>query len=681
MAVQKPSFPSFTSIVSILSILLYFAGFLRVELELKEQKNRIRHLENIAETNPPSNDGSLEKPIKNVPELKYKSSGHHKYRRQASLPKNMTKAENTADTSLKINKLLSEGRLQLCQSKCSSGPPGPPGPRGEKGARGRKGQKGRTGNKGDRGLMGSPGKSGKQGIVGPMGPQGQVGAKGQKGDIGPAGMPGAKGEPGESISAPAVAVSPARLTVNESGSASFQCSVSGNPTPTIAWSKLGNRSEINQSAISRGTLNLKNVKDSDSGMYQCSAANVLGKTQAKVQLVVNVRPAVFLHPGPLYVIEGSNFTFPTCHVTGHPKPVVTWSRSFGPLPQGRVQSNNSVVKLSDVRKSDSDNYLCTATNLLGSVVKRTVLVVVSLPRFTIKPPAKVVARPGGTLTLNCSAAGDPQPVISWKKQGGQLPDGRSQQINGALVIRSVAMNDTGLYICVATSAGVFDVETVTYIKVKDPPRDCSDLLKSGHTQSGVYSVNPDGKGYFAVYCDMRTDGGGWTVFQRRQDGSVDFYRGWNDYKSGFGQLTAEFWLGNDKIHRLTVSRPSSLRVELEDWTGVRVFARYGRFNIGDEQTQYRLEVDSYSGTAGDSLTGGHNHNNMAFSTKDRDNDRYSRNCAVENTGAWWYNICQNSNLNGQYLGEKYGGNGLRWYGYKKNSLSFKFTEMKLRPSS
>ena len=105
-----------------------------------------------------------------------------------------------------------------------------------------------------------------------------------------------------------------------------------------------------------------------------------------VYLSFTVRPAVSLLPGPLYVIEGSNFTFPTCHVTGHPKPVVTWKRSFGQLPQGRVQSNNSVIKLFDVQKSDSDNYLCTATNLLGSAVKRTVLVVVSLPRFTVKPP-------------------------------------------------------------------------------------------------------------------------------------------------------------------------------------------------------------------------------------------------------------------------------------------------------
>ena len=195
----------------------------------------------------------------------------------------------------------------------------------------------------------------------------------------------------------------------------------------------------------------------------------------------------------------------------------------------------------------------------------------------------------------------------------------------------------------------------------------------------MYSVNPDGKGFFNVYCDMSTDGGGWTVFQRRQDGTVDFYRGWNDYKSGFGRLTAEFWLGNDKIHRLTAARPSSLRVELEDWNGVRVYAKYGKFNIGDEQAKYRLEVGSYSGTAGDSLA---YHNNMAFSTKDRDDDRSGGNCAVSYTGAWWYNTCHYSNLNGKYLGNVKGnGKGVDWWHFKQHSLSLKFTEMKLRPSS
>ena len=192
-------------------------------------------------------------------------------------------------------------------------------------------------------------------------------------------------------------------------------------------------------------------------------------------------------------------------------------------------------------------------------------------------------------------------------------------------------------------------------------------------------MNPDGRGSFNVYCDMRTDGGGWTVFQRRQDGSVDFYRGWNDYKSGFGQLTAEFWLGNDKIHRLTAARSSSLRVELEDWNGVRVYAKYGKFNIGDEQTKYRLEVGSYSGTAGDSLA---YHNNTEFTTKDRDNDNWEgRDCSLWSGGAWWYNSCYHSNLNGRYVGQKVDVKGVTWFFFKNYFLSLKFSEMKLRPSS
>ena len=209
--------------------------------------------------------------------------------------KNASETDNTAETMLKINKLLSSGRLYLCQSKgvtCSSGPPGPPGPpgsKGHKGARGRRGQKGRTGNKGDRGIMGSPGKSGKQGIMGPAGLRAEPGTKGEKGDIGPAGMPGTKGEPGESISSPAALVSPEMLTVNEGESASFQCSASGNPEPVVGWSKLGNRSEIIQSAVSGGKLELKKVTGNDSGLYQCSATNILGDSRKVVRLTVNCK--------------------------------------------------------------------------------------------------------------------------------------------------------------------------------------------------------------------------------------------------------------------------------------------------------------------------------------------------------------------------------------------------------
>ena len=214
----------------------------------------------------------------------------HRNKRVADTLKNTTGTKNTVDgkTIRKINTLLSAIKPQLCHSNgdtCSPGPPGPPGPRGDKGSRGRRGHRGRIGNKGDQGIMGSPGKSGKQGIMGLVGPKGDVGRKGQKGDMGPAGMPGAKGEPGESISAPVVAVSPKTLTVNEGVSALFHCSVSGNPNPVIVWSKTNRQSS--PSVASGGKLLLKNVRVSDSGTYNCSAVNILGRAQALVQLIVN----------------------------------------------------------------------------------------------------------------------------------------------------------------------------------------------------------------------------------------------------------------------------------------------------------------------------------------------------------------------------------------------------------
>ena len=131
-----------------------------------------------------------------------------------------------------------------------------------------------------------------------------------------------------------------------------------------------------------------------------------------------------------------------------------------------MEYNNSALHIAHVRKDDSDTYFCSAVNLLGSVERKTLLVVISLPSFTIKPLAKVVVETGGTLTLNCSAVGDPQPVISWKRLRAKLPVGRGQQINGALVIRATRKVDTGNYICTATSAGVFRVETVTFVEVK-----------------------------------------------------------------------------------------------------------------------------------------------------------------------------------------------------------------------
>ena len=174
---------------------------------------------------------------------------------------------------------------------------------------------------------------------------------------------------------------------------------------------------------------------------------------------------------------------------------------------------------------------------------------------------------------------------------------------------------------------------------------------------------------------METDGSGWTVFQRRQDGSEDFYRGWDDYVMGFGSLTGEFWLGLEKIHRLTKINAGMLRIDIGDFEGNTASAKYDTFRVLNSSTNYTLSVGGYSGTAGDSFT---RHNGRQFSTKDRENNAH--NCANRYNGAWWYADCHSSNLNGLYHGGSHTSyaDGVNWYTWKGYYYSFRFAEMKLR---
>ena len=122
---------------------------------------------------------------------------------------------------------------------------------------------------------------------------------------------------------------------------------------------------------------------------------------------------------------------------------------------------------------------------------------------------------------------------------------------------------------------------------------CEEHYRSGARISGSYPVDPDSQGAFDVFCDQTTAGGGWTVFQKRLDGSVDFYRNWADYKQGFGNLSGEFWLGLDKIHRLTSQANNTLRVELEDFDGNTTYAEYDTFAVADDTAKFRLSVGGY----------------------------------------------------------------------------------------
>ncbi|XP_040462367.1 tenascin isoform X2 [Falco naumanni] len=210
------------------------------------------------------------------------------------------------------------------------------------------------------------------------------------------------------------------------------------------------------------------------------------------------------------------------------------------------------------------------------------------------------------------------------------------------------------------------------------PKDCSQALLNGETTSGIYTIylNGDKAQPLQVFCDMGEDGGGWIVFLRRQNGKEDFYKNWKTYVAGFGDPQDEFWIGLENLHKITSQGQYELRVDLRD-KGETAYAVYDRFSVGDSKSRYRLRVDGYSGTAGDSMT---YHNGRSFSTFDKDNDSAITNCALSYKGAFWYKNCHRVNLMGRY-GDNSHSQGVNWFHWKGHEYSIQFAEMKLRPSS
>ncbi|KAJ8384659.1 hypothetical protein AAFF_G00199910 [Aldrovandia affinis] len=133
------------------------------------------------------------------------------------------------------------------------------------------------------------------------------------------------------------------------------------------------------------------------------------------------------------------------------------------------------------------------------------------------------------------------------------------------------------------------------------PLDCADIYNDGPQPSDVYRIYPAGPlSPVYVFCDMDTDGGKWTVIQRRMDGTVNFYRGWDQYKSGFGNAAGEYWLGLETLHLLTLRKKYELRVDMEDFEGGEVHSQYSSFSVDPERKWYMLHVSGYiDGGAGE----------------------------------------------------------------------------------
>lgn len=180
--------------------------------------------------------------------------------------------------------------------------------------------------------------------------------------------------------------------------------------------------------------------------------------------------------------------------------------------------------------------------------------------------------------------------------------------------------------------------------------DCQDLMSTTPMISGQYTIFPvNGSKPFRVYCQVE-DGDAWTVIQRRDGGLVDFYRDWSDYKSGFGRLTDEFWIGNEHLHQLTRHATYKMRIDMWDWAGEYYYAESNFVYVGSESDYYTLYApDDYYAYSGFGGSGLRVHRGPFMTYDHQDPSMISDNCARRFHCGWWFTTCvRNANLNGRY---------------------------------
>lgn len=155
-------------------------------------------------------------------------------------------------------------------------------------------------------------------------------------------------------------------------------------------------------------------------------------------------------------------------MVGFPPAVITWFKVRDSLAQARTVVKDGKMSIKNSQKDDSGLYECKATNVFGHDSAVTQVNVVELPQFTYRPPAQVVVGRNQDVTVRCQATGDPQPKVTWMKENGDLPVGRSTvSVDGTLKIWNPKVEDSGRYTCTATSNSIFTKAVSTKLTVKN----------------------------------------------------------------------------------------------------------------------------------------------------------------------------------------------------------------------
>ncbi|KAM8713174.1 hypothetical protein ACLKA7_013481 [Drosophila subpalustris] len=220
----------------------------------------------------------------------------------------------------------------------------------------------------------------------------------------------------------------------------------------------------------------------------------------------------------------------------------------------------------------------------------------------------------------------------------------------------------------------FEQQTTEKVLIEEPNK-CT----SSGTSSNLQKIKVPGMEPFLVSCNNEIAGPGWTLIQQRLNGSRSFYRSWDAYREGFGDINNEFFIGLEKLHRILISQPHELYIRMEHINNKINYAHYDNFKVGDENSGYKLlSLGNYSGNSTDALR---RNLGMKFTTYDHDNDVHRTvNCARIHNDAWWHAACSDSNLNGIYNDAT---RCIYWYfpSLKSNSDCLKTVQMLIRPKA
>ncbi|XP_078729472.1 basement membrane-specific heparan sulfate proteoglycan core protein isoform X5 [Lampetra fluviatilis] len=292
------------------------------------------------------------------------------------------------------------------------------------------------------------------------------------------GGPGSSVEQSRREEIPRVKVQPSsRLTVQHNDNVQFSCQVQGGAQPvSVEWRTTNEQPFPENVQVSGDGSELRVVRaqHANQGTFLCHAANAYGVTSSTATLVVQGPPSIVITPkGPVRVRPGATLTL-ECSGMGHPRPSVHWRiadlRPHG-LPHAPPTEGSALLQLTSVRARDAGTYACVARNDIGSTEQHVEVVVEGPggegPPLISLPEPSLVVTAGGTATLRCTVTGSGSPVITWSKLRSPLP-WQHRVEGGVLTIPNVGQQDSGEYICNATSRHG-NAEAFVSLEVEVPP--------------------------------------------------------------------------------------------------------------------------------------------------------------------------------------------------------------------